>query len=258
MADVPKGRFVWYELMTTDPEAAEAFYKDVMDWGTTPFEGGPTPYTVWLNGQTPIGGLMELPPDLRSVGVPPNWTVSVSTPDVDATIARVAELGGSVRVQPMDIPMVGRFSVVADPQGAVINVFTPADHTPGTDGPFNPGEFSWHELATTDAPAAFDFYRDVFGWEKTSEFDMGPMGVYHIFGRNGVPLGGMYNKPADMPAPPHWLLYVMVKNVNDALERVKRNGGQVLNGPMEVPGGDMIAQCMDPQGAAFALHEKKS
>ena len=86
--------------------------------------------------------------------------------------------------------------------------------------------------------------------------DMGPMGVYFIFKRNGRDVGGMFNISKEMPMPPSWLHYVRVDSADTAAERVKANGGQVVNGPMEVPGGDRIAQCVDPQGAAFAVHSK--
>lgn len=253
---IPAGRFVWYELMTTDPDKAKPFYEDVVDWGSQPWNG-PTPYTMWMNGSEPIGGLMELPEEARKMGAPPHWLAYISTPDVDATVDKAKGLGANVLFGPMDIPTVGRVCGLADPQGAMFAVFTPADHQPGAAWPRNPGDMSWHELATTDADAALDFYQQLFGWKKNSDFDMGPMGMYHMYGLDGDDYGGIFNKPADMPAPPHWLLYAMVTDIDDAVDRVKKNGGQVLNGPMEVPGGDMVAQCMDPQGAMFALHAKK-
>jgi predicted enzyme related to lactoylglutathione lyase len=120
------------------------------------------------------------------------------------------------------------------------------------------GHFSWHELATTDPEAAFAFYADLFGWEKTSAMDMGPMGVYQMFGPGGVPFGGIYRKPAEQPGPPAWLHYARVPDTNAAVETVRQKGGQVLNGPMEVPGGDMVAMILDPQGGPSAVHEAKS
>ena len=87
--------------------------------------------------------------------------------------------------------------------------------------------------------------------------DMGENGTYQMFSRKGVLLGGMFNASPQMPAPPGWLHYVLVDDLNRAIEAVKSGGGQVLNGPMEVPGGDWIAQCMDPQGAMFAVHARK-
>ena len=117
------------------------------------------------------------------------------------------------------------------------------------------GQFSWHELYTTDSEAAFEFYSEIFGWKKTDAMDMGEQGIYQMYGRPGetFPLGGIYNKPPEMPAPPHWLLYIQVSNLEAALETVKARGGQLLSGPGDVPGGQ-VAQCMDPQGCAFALY----
>ena len=120
------------------------------------------------------------------------------------------------------------------------------------------GDASWHELYTTDAEAAMKFYTGLFGWQPTESMDMGPMGKYHMFARGSAFGGGMMNKPKEMAqVPPHWRFYFRVPDVHAAAERVKKNGGQVLNGPMEVPGGDWVVNCMDPQGAAFSLHHKK-
>lgn len=249
-----RGRFVWFDLMTSDPEAAKGFYTRLIGWGTQPWEGSDMPYTMWANGEKPLGGLMELPAEAREAGAPPHWLAYVSVPDVDAAVARARELGGTVFHGPTDIPNVGRFAVLADPQGAVFAAYTSAGEGAGAAGPPAKGEFSWHELATTDAAGAFDFYADLFGWEKQEAMDMGEAGIYQIYGRGGVPLGGMFNKTAEMPGPPAWLYYIKVDDVTNAVEKLKELGGTVLNGPMDVPGGDRIAQCMDPQGACFALH----
>lgn len=248
----PLGRFVWHDLMTADPEAAQAFYTEIIGWGTDVWEGADSPYTMWTNGETPLGGVMELPQQAKQAGAPSHWLAYVGTPDTDATVEKATELGATVYVAPQDIPTVGRFAVMADPQGAVFAVFTAAEEAPGHDGPPQVGEFSWHELATTDYEAAFAFYSTLFGWEKSEAMDMGEAGIYQMYGRGGQQLGGMFNKPEEMPVG--WLHYAKVDDVNSVAERVKRLGGQILNGPMEVPGGDLIAQCLDPQGAAFAIH----
>ena len=159
-------------------------------------------------------------------------------------------LGGGVIVPGTDIPNVGRFAILTDPQGAVFAIFSGA--AGGHDGEPAIGEFSWHELATTDYKKAFEFYSALFGWDKQAEHDMGPMGVYFLFARNGRETGGIYNITPDMKMPPNWMQYVSVDSVDAAVERVKANGGKVLNGPMDVMGGDRIAQCMDPQGGVFA------
>ncbi len=120
------------------------------------------------------------------------------------------------------------------------------------------GEASWHELMTTDAEAALRFYREVFGWQPIEPHDMGPAGKYYMFNRPHGAIGGMMNKPPEMAqVPSNWQIYFRVPDINAAADRIKANGGQILNGPMEVPGGDWIVNAMDPQGAAFALHVKQ-
>ncbi len=251
MPDTPNGRFCWYELMTTDPEAAQAFYARVAGWTTCPWEDGETPYTMWMSGERPIGGVMTLPEEAAASGAPPCWLAYVSTPDADATTSKATSLGGKV-LHSMDIPKVGRIAVLADPTGGVLSVLQPEEETPGHDAFAEVGEFSWHELATRDWKAAWAYYSDLFGWQEADQMDMGEMGVYQMFGRGAHPLGGMFNGPEERPVG--WVFYVRVPDVNAAVETVKELGGQVMNGPMEVPGGDLVAQCMDPQGVVFALH----
>jgi uncharacterized protein len=259
--DKARGRFVWHDLMTTDPTAAVEFYTKVLGWGTEKWQGpGSNPdYSMWTaNGQA-LGGVMPLPDEVKAMGVPPHWIAYVASEDVDATAKQTEKLGGRVLTGPMDIPTVGRFAILSDLQGATFAAFTAADDAPGHDGPSKMGEFSWHELMTTDHEAAFDFYHALFGWDKMEGMDMGPMGIYQIYGRNGTQLGGMFNKTSEMAqAPNAWVVYVRVPDVNKAGEAVKSAGGQILNGPMEVPGGDWITQCMDPQGAMFAVHHSST
>src|SRR5947209_4557551 len=251
-----RGRFVWFDLMTTDPEAAKAFYTAVMGWGTQVWENPGTSYTMWTVGERPIGGVNKLPDEAVAGGARPHWLAYVTVPDVDATVARVQELGGKVKVPPTSIPTVGRYAVIADPQGALISPYTPDNLGPEPEGVPPVGEFTWHELATTDPEPAFHFYHDLFGWEQTSAMDMGSAGVYQMYGRHGATLGGIYKKTTE--GPPAWLHYARVADANAAVETVRQQGGQVLNGPMEVPGGDLIATILDPQGGPFAVHAKKA
>ena len=253
MAQDRRGTFVWYELMTTDSPAAQAFYKDVVGWGTTPFEGGPIPYTMWQNGETPVGGVFEIPKEGEHAA-PPSWMAHVAVPDVDATAAQVKKLGGKILMGPQDVPNVGRYVVFADPQGAVIAAFRGVNEM-GPDADPEPGDVSWRELATTDYEKAFDFYSELFGWEKQDAIDMGEAGVYQMYGVAGRMLGGMYDKTADQPGPPAWLYYIRVKDLDSAVATVRDKGGKIVVEPMEVPGGSRIAVGLDPQGAAFGLHQ---
>jgi uncharacterized protein len=252
MADTHRGRFVWHELLTPDPEKAIAFYTKVIGWGTTEWPG-PTPYTMWTSESTPVGGVMKP----ESAGVPPHWISYLGTPDVDATVAQASSLGAKALVPPTDIPDTGRFAVLTDPQGAVFAVYKSATDASAPAAKPKRGDFSWHELTTHDVPAAVRFYQELFGWQKTSAMDMGELGVYQMFGLNGTEMGGMYRKPADMPGPSAWLPYIMVGDLDRAVETTTSLGGQIATGPMEVPGGDRIAVGIDPQGAFFAMHEQK-
>jgi predicted enzyme related to lactoylglutathione lyase len=248
----PRGRVVWHELLTNDIAAATAFYKATIGWGTKSFSGG-TPYQMWTASGVEVGGVMLLPEDARRMGAPPNWLMYVAVPDVDATVREAAGLGSKIYVPAQDIPGVGRFAVLGDPQGAMFAVYRAAGFDRGHDEEARPGEFCWHELATLDGRAAWDFYHSLFGWQKTSAWDMGAEGVYQMFGRGGVPMGGMYSKPAEIQEP-RWLCYVQVADVDAAAANVQLRGGKITSGPMDVPGGARIANCLDPQGAPFALH----
>lgn len=251
------GRFVWYELMTTDPQAAIAFYSDVVGWKTQPFDeagkGDGEPYTMWVASQGPLGGVMTLPEEAKKMGAPPHWMAHVEVADVDATVAKVKELGGKVHVPPTAIPKVGRFSVIADPQGASISVFQPSEPMQAHDTT-KAGEICWNELYAGEGESAFRFYAALFGWARVSEMDMGPMGKYIIFGQGDRQYGGMMTKPANVPMPPSWGYYVEVDDLDAAISRATAKGAKVLNGPMDVPGGARAAQLKDPQGVFFSLH----
>ncbi|MGE5236803.1 MAG: VOC family protein [Acidobacteriota bacterium] len=252
-----KGRFVWYELLTDDPEAAKAFYGAVMGWGTRPWEGDTTPYSIWTAGDTPLGGVMKLLPEGEQEGEAPHWWAHVAVDDVDATARRAQQLGGRIRTPGTDIPGVGRFAVIADPQGAVIAVFKPTGEPMPAPEPMKTGAISWHELHTTDHESAWKFYAELFGWKRTTSLDLGEMGSYVVFRHPADPedvsMGGMFDAAKDGNLPPHWLYYVNVKEMDGALRRITSEGGKVLHGPMDVPGGGKAAQCMDPQGALFAV-----
>ena len=255
-----RGRFVWYDLMTPDPEAAQAFYTKLIGWETEPWDG-PTPYTMWKSKEHSLGGVMTLPDEAKSAGAPPHWLAYIQTPDLDGTIVATEENQGKVLTPAQDIPNVGRFAVLADPQGAVFAAFTPLAEGPPAVQP-EPGQVSWHELNTTDHENAWGFYETLFGWQKTDAMDMGPeVGTYQMYtygsGNPEMPVGGMFNKPSEVPGPPFWLYYICVEDCDKSVEDVQALGGQVMSGPMEVPGGDRVAQCMDPQGATFALHSFK-
>jgi predicted enzyme related to lactoylglutathione lyase len=251
------GRPVWYELMTTDTAAAEKFYNNVVGWNSAPFDGSPTPYTVFKrSGDVQVAGLMKRP---EGMNMPPFWSMYVAVPKLEEAVAHIKRLGGSELSGLIEVPTVGRMQMMKDPQGAAFYIIQPAPREERPETAPEVGEGSWHELMTTDAEAAMKFYTEVFGWQPSDVMDMGPMGKYYMFNRPIGMIGGMMNKPPEMAqVPPYWGIYFRVSDINAAVERVKANGGQILNGPMEVPGGDWIVNATDPQGAMFSLHAKKA
>jgi len=247
----PKGKFGWYELMTSDTEAAGKFYSDVVGWTTQTMPGGEGPaYTVFNQGGVGMAGMLTIPGHTA-------WVGYISVEDVDAHVEKIVEAGGKLWKPATDVPGMLRFAVMSDPQGAAIVVFTPNPAMPSPERPVPPapGTIGWHELNTTDLDAGFDFYNKMFGWTKLSDMDMGPMGMYRIFDEGDhkqMGDGGMMIKAPQMPAS-CWCFYFVVDAIEAAVERVEAGGGKVLLGPMQVPGGGWIIQGQDPLGAMFCL-----
>ena len=247
----PKGKFGWYELMTSDPKAAGKFYSDVVGW-TTHEMASPdgSSYTTFNIGSVGMAGMLTIPGHTA-------WIGYISVEDVDAHIEKIVEAGGKLWKPATDIPGMLRFAVLSDPQGAAIVVFTADPSMPSPQRPAPPatGTISWHELYTTDLDAGFDFYQKMFGWTKLSDMDMGPMGLYRLFDEGDhkeMGDGGMMNKAPQIPVS-CWNFYFQVDSINAAVKRVESGGGKVLNGPTQVPGGGWIIQGQDPLGAMFSL-----
>lgn len=244
-----RGRFVWHELVTADPPAAHRYYNDLFHWKTATWDGHPE-YTMFSTQGEHIGGSVRLEKGH------PHWLHYIGTPNLDATLEQATSLGAKVLTGATVIADDSRYAILTDPQGAAFGLYSTSkpqaeDRTPRR------GEFSWLELATTNASDALHFYSALFGWERVAAHDMGPLGMYYIVGRNGRQIAGAFDKPADMPGPPGWLGYVRTKDLQAAVGKAKARGGKVVNGPMEVPGGDWIAQFIDPQGVEFAVHVVK-
>jgi uncharacterized protein len=251
MAKAVKGNFVWYENLTSDPKAAMAFYTEVVGWKTQPF-GENTGYTMWVGSQGPLGGVMKLPDEAAKMGAPPHWMGSVMVDDVDATVAQVKSLGGKIYKEPDEIPTVGRFAIIADPQGAAMSVFKPSSDMEKHE--IKQGEICWNELYTTDPEAALGFYEKIFGWQVLKTMDMGDMGTYRIFGKGEAQYGGVMKVPQPQ-MPPSWCYYIEIGDVDAAVARSTAKGAKVTMGPMPIPTGGRIAILTDPQGATFAFHQ---
>ena len=210
--------FFWYELMTSDPAAAEAFYAGVVGWTPEAWQG-PMPYTVMKAGERGVAGIMAIPDEAKAAGCRPGWLGYIKVADVEGAAAEVKAAGGTVHRAPDDIPRVGRFAVVADPQGAVFMMLKPEGPEMPPVPPMTAGHVGWHELYTSDWKEAFAFYERQFGWTKADTLDMGAMGTYLLFAdtrdRDCGAVGGMMNRPPTMPQSV-WGFYFVVDAIDAA------------------------------------------
>ncbi|WP_445557832.1 DUF1428 family protein [Pedomonas mirosovicensis] len=247
------GDYIWYELLTRDAEAAQDFYASMLGWRYADSGQTGVDYRIINAGPHSVGGLMAITPEMAEHGARPTWLGYIAVADVDTCVADILSRGGQVLMPAMDIPMVGRIAMVADPQGAPFYVMRPqgegkslafADDFP------RPGHCAWNELSTSDQTAAWDFYGPLFGWTQDGEMDMGPMGKYQFI-RHRTLIGAMM--PLLKSDRSHWLPYFRVENIDIAKAAVEAGGGRITTGPDEIPGGDFAMNCLDPQGAPFGL-----
>ncbi|MBI2923460.1 MAG: VOC family protein [Planctomycetes bacterium] len=245
--------FVWHELKTTDLAAAKKFYAGVCGWKMEDMDMGTGPYTVLTIGERGIGGMCAFGKEDKA---PPHWLSYVSVDDVDAASERAARSGGRLLAPGVSIPGVGRFSVLADPRGALICTWK-GERPSAADGPFAPGAFCWNELVTTDPAAAKRFYGEVFGW-GTQDSEVPGMGTYTLWKDGGEDRGGMMKKPPQAQGPDAWIPYVLAENVDGWAGRVTKGGGRLWVPPTDIPNIGRFSVCADPQGATFALYRAQA
>jgi predicted enzyme related to lactoylglutathione lyase len=251
--------YIWYELLTTDVDASERFYGDVIGWT---FSGSTQPGMDYRHiiapDHQPIGGMLQLTDQMLKGGARPVWLGYIDVPDVDATLKAIENDGGKTELPPQTIPNVGRFAMVKDPQGAPFYVMKP---TPPPDRPDEKstsfsrttvGHCAWNELATTDPKGAFAFYTRHFGWLDGGSMSLGADGDYQFINDADGMIGAVMSNTAGN-RPPLWTYYFRVANLDTAKARAEAGGGTIMHGPQEVPGGDHILIASDPQGAMFAL-----
>jgi predicted enzyme related to lactoylglutathione lyase len=254
-----RGHLVWYELMTPDAEASKRFYDAVVGWKVS--EPAPEFQGYRMIGRSDggsAGGVLPLTAEMQQHGARPTWLVYVGVDDVDAAATAIEHAGGKVLMPAFNSPNVGRIAMVADPQGAPFYVMKP---TPPADRPNaqsdvfsvdQPQHVRWNELSTTDQDAAIAFYTGQFGWGQEGDMDMGEMGKYRFIQNRGTTIGAVMKKPPQIPVS-SWTFYIGVDDIDRSAEAVKSGGGRVVNGPMEIPGGEYSLNAIDPQGASFGL-----
>jgi uncharacterized protein len=252
-----QGSHIWYELMTTDPDAAGKFYGAVVGWEIGERLPGDQDYRMIGRSDGGFaGGVFGLKQEQLDHGARPMWLGYIGVDDVDATVRRIEAKGGKGLMAAFDIPQ-GRIAMVADPQGNpfyVMKPIPPAEKPDAESDVFSTDALQrvgWNELSTADPVAARAFYGDLFGWGSDDFMPMGEFGEYRFFSHAGTTIGAVCGV---MPGGSGgWRYYIHVPSIPAAVDAVKAGGGQVSVGPHEVPGGDHIIIGNDPQGAEFAL-----
>ena len=246
----PHGSFIWYELLAEDPDAAAAFYGDVIGW-TAGSAGQPgIDYRIFSAGGTPVAGHMKLPDGAEQAGMRPGWLGYIGVDDVDSAVADIIAAGGKVHMPAMDREGVGRMALVADLQGVAFYVMRGASDEPSASfDSRKAGHCSWNELSTPDQAAALAFYTARFGWRAGDVMPMGEMGGYQFLEQDGEMIGAMMTSaPGGQPG---WNFAFGVPDIDAASARISAGGGTIHHGPMEVPGGDRVVIASDPEGARF-------
>jgi uncharacterized protein len=234
------GTFSWVELVTSDADAAKAFYTAVFGWDylDNPIGDGMVYSTALVDGQA-VGALFA------SAEQPPHWNCYVTVESVDEATRRAGDLGATVMAEPFDVMDVGRMSVIADPTGAALALWEPGSHI-GASVVNQPGALTWNDLVTPDPDAAARFYGSLFGW---TTLEIPDAGGYRVI-RNGERSNGGL-QPARGGQPPAWIPYFGHEDLDALLGRVAGLGGRALSEPVAVPSG-RFALFADPQGAVFA------
>jgi uncharacterized protein len=257
------GDFIWYELLTSDADAAGDFYGKVVGWTSTNSGQPGMDYRFFSSGdgsdtKDGVGGYMAITEEMAAGGARPAWVGYIKVDDVDVSVDSITLAGGSLLMPAMDLEGVGRMAMVADPQGAPFYIMRGAsDETSHSFAATEPkvGHCAWNELASANPKAAKPFYQKQFGWEPNGAMDMGELGQYEFWkvgDDRGFMIGAVMPLMPGMPMSA-WTFYFRVPDIDAAMDYVKANGGTLLQEPTEIPGGEFSLSGLDPQGAGFGL-----
>lgn len=249
------GKVVLVELVTPDIDASKRFYAGLFGWTYRDSQVGKLQYAEAMLGGRPVAGLVhkDLPAgDSRK----PSWLNFLSVNDVDATKSAAVGKGAKVLFEPHVMPGRGKEAVFADPQGAVFAVVASTSGDP-PDELADPGEWIWSSLITSDVDAGAAFYQTLFNYEVYPVDDDGDGQSDHaVFASENFARASANSLPEKRPdARPHWLSFVRVDNVDQAVAKVTQLGGRVVVEPRMDRQGGKLAVAVDPQGAHFGLME---
>ena len=242
------GKFVWFDLVTDDIDAARRFYSVLFGWDIRQVGAAPERYSVISSGGRRIGGMLQRPyPAGASAAA--RWIGLISVPNVIQAAQYAQAHGGKVLIAPEELPRRGAHAILRDPQGAVFGVLRSSSGD-GPDVPLEPGMFAWADLLTRDPEAAATFYRGLAGYM----LDRTQIGrVEHL-----LLVGGQYTRAGISHLPPSvdrpgWLPFVQVEDVLGTIGRVVMTGGKVLLSPRPELLDGQVAVIADPSGGVLGV-----
>jgi uncharacterized protein len=236
----PPGTFSWAELVTSDADAAKAFYTALLGWDYDDQSAGPDQiYSMATRDGKHVAALY------RDDDQPPHWNCYVTVESADESVAKATAAGGTELHEPFDVMEVGRMAFVADPTGAAIYLWEPRLHV-GAQLVNAVGALTWNDLITPDPDAAARFYGELFGWTFEEVPDVPG---YRLIKNGDRENGGAFQR---QDAPAGWIPYFGHGDVQHAIAEIPGLGGQVLDGPLQIWDG-LVGVFADPQGAPFAL-----
>lgn len=251
------GDFCWVDHATTALEQAREFYTALFGW-TIRGDADASPEFAYDHVSAgdggDFGGIYKMQKEQMEAGIPPHWLNYILSDSIEASIAKVTELGGAVHFGPIDVGAAGRLAVCNDPTGASFAFWQAKSHAgKAFEGAI--GEPCWFELMTTDSAKAQAFYEALLGWTSES-MDMGEAGTYTMFANGGQPLGGMMQMGEEFGgAPPHWATYFAVESCDATTAKAEELGGKAYVPPTDIPGKGRFALLADPVGATFAVYQ---
>lgn len=246
------GTFCWPELAASDPDKAKEFYSKLFGWTFNDIPICDHIYSMAILQGKEAAALYEMWEEQLEQGVPTHWASYISVSDLEDYSKKAESLGGTVVVQPMDVPDSGRMAAIMDPTGAMFCLWQPIKHI-GARVVNEHGALVWNELATNDTEKAKEFYTELFGW-SADEMDMGGGMMYTAFINGDRPAAGMMAIGPDMgDMPPAWSVYFAVNDCDKIVEEAKSLGGEVVVPPTDIPDVGRFSFLTDAQGAVFAI-----
>jgi predicted enzyme related to lactoylglutathione lyase len=244
----PQGTPNWVDLQTSDQAGAKAFYAGLLGWT---YQDTPMPNGVYSRakvGDGEVAAITTQPPEVAAAGTPPAWNTYIAVDNADEAAARAKAAGGTVAMEPFDIPDAGRMAFVLDPAGTPVALWQAGGHI-GATLVNEPGTLNWNELITSDQ-GVFAFYTAVAG--LTAEItDMGDGQPYAVFKAGEAMVGGSM-LPQAPGVPNHWHVYFGTDDADAIAARAAEQGGTVVVPPFDTPVG-RIAVLSDPLGAVFSV-----